>query len=569
MNAEKWPELGCGVGLRTEHYEHVLREWPEMDWFEAITENYMDSGGRPLHILEQVRSRYPVGLHGVSLSIGSANSFHQNYLKRLKALVERIDPAIVSDHLCWTGAKERQLYDLLPLPFTEEAVGHISRRIEEVQNYLQRKILIENVSTYVTYKHSVMPEWEFLAAVAEKSGCGILLDLNNVYVNAVNHGFDPHEFIRRIPAGYVGQFHLAGHTQRGDFLFDTHNRPVIDPVWDLYREALHLYGSVTTLIEWDADIPAFSVLSQEAQKAKTYYAQCKTQKRNFEPVPEIETRKFSKAQTGPGDFSLAEFQKKMMDVIIPVKDEALRDIAEVFSEHEDNLDRLAVYQEGYVARYVESMEESFPAIRHILGHDVFCGLVSDYAKKYPSQNPNLNSAGASFCDFLKVSPEAKPWPFLPDLARFEWGVMQAFHAFEKKPLPASVLSSVSLEGLADAKIFFQPSVHLIASAWPVLDIWHSRKNPVKEISIDLVNRPQTVLIFRQELDVHCELIETTQYEVFSRLLNGQTLGEIFEEIAETVSDPSAITHAFASWIQKGLITEYRLQKTAEPLPKAP
>lgn len=263
-----WPKLGCGVGLRSEHYDFILREWPSMDWFEAISENFMDSGGRLLYILEEVRRRYPVALHGVSLSIGSTDPLNQDYLKRLKTLVRRIEPAIVSDHLCWSSVEGENLHDLLPLPFTQEALAHVVERVQAVQEILGQRILLENVSTYITFRHSTMPEWEFLTAVAKRSGCGILLDLNNIYVNAYNHEFDPYAFINHIPGELVGQFHLAGHTPREQFLFDTHSRPVIDEVWALYRQALNRWGSVTTLIEWDEDIPPFARLSEEAKKAR-------------------------------------------------------------------------------------------------------------------------------------------------------------------------------------------------------------------------------------------------------------------------------------------------------------
>ena len=271
--ARHWTALGCGVGLRTEHYDVITTEWPRMDWFEAISENFMDSGGRPLQILEAVRRRYPVALHGVSLSIGSTDPLDAAYLKRLKALADRIDPAIVSDHLCWTGVDGEQLHDLLPLPFTEEAIRHIAQRVDQVQTVLGRRILLENVSTYVTARHSTMPEWEFLRAVAERSGCGILLDLNNAYVNAQNHGFDPREFLRQIPGEMIGQFHLAGHTDMGAYLFDTHSRPVIDEVWALYRDALAQWGPITTLIEWDEEIPPFPRLAEEAETARAIYVQ--------------------------------------------------------------------------------------------------------------------------------------------------------------------------------------------------------------------------------------------------------------------------------------------------------
>ena len=273
VSDRQWPTLGCGVGLRTEHYDHLTSTWPRMDWFEALSENFMDSGGRPLHVLEQVRRRYPVALHGVSLSIGSTDPLDLGYLARLKTLADRIEPAIVSDHLCWTGVEGENLHDLLPLPFTEEVARHIASRVEQVQERLGRRILLENVSTYVTSRHSTMPEWVFLTEIALRSGCGILLDLNNIYVNAYNHQFDPYEYLAQIPGELVGQFHLAGHTDMGTYLFDTHSAPVIDEVWALYRAALKRWGAVTTLIEWDEHIPPFPRLAEEAEKARAIYVQ--------------------------------------------------------------------------------------------------------------------------------------------------------------------------------------------------------------------------------------------------------------------------------------------------------
>ena len=239
-----------------------------MDWFEAISENFMETGGRPLAVLEEIRRHYPVALHGVSLSIGSADPLDRAYLAGLKRLADRIEPAILSDHLCWTGVDGENLHDLMPLPFTEEALEHVAVRVRQAQEILGRRLLLENVSSYVTYRHSVMREWEFLAEVARRSGCGILLDLNNVYVNAFNHGFDPTAYLDGIPGERVGQFHLAGHTDRGPFLFDTHSSPVIGPVWDLYKEALRRWGPVTTLVEWDEEIPPFERLAEEAGAAR-------------------------------------------------------------------------------------------------------------------------------------------------------------------------------------------------------------------------------------------------------------------------------------------------------------
>jgi uncharacterized protein (UPF0276 family) len=263
-----FPSLGFGVGLRTQHYSEILTALPRVDWFEVISENFMVAGGRPLHILEAVRARYPIVLHGVSLSIGSIDPLRLDYLKQLKDLARRVEPAWISDHLCWTGVGGHNLHDLLPLPYTEEAVGHVAARVRQVQDILGRRILLENVSTYLEYQHSTMPEWEFLTAVVERADCGILLDVNNIFVSAFNHGFSPMEYLNAVPADRVHQFHLAGHSDKGSFLHDTHDHPVADPVWELYAHAVRRFGRISTLIEWDDHIPPFSKLQAEAAHAK-------------------------------------------------------------------------------------------------------------------------------------------------------------------------------------------------------------------------------------------------------------------------------------------------------------
>lgn len=264
-----WTRLGFGVGLRAEHYDDILSGPCRVDWFEAITENYIDSGGRPLHVLERVRRDYPVALHGVALSIGSADPLNTQYLRNLRTLVQRVEPVLVTDHLCWTGVDGRGVYDLLPLPYTEETLGNVVRRVRQVQDWLGRRILLENPSTYVQFCHSVFAEWEFLAAVAEEADCGILLDVNNVYVSAYNHGFDPVRYLDGIPVARVGQMHLAGFTDMGNYLFDTHSAPVSEPVWRLYAYAVQRFGTASTLVEWDADIPAFDRLCAEAEHARS------------------------------------------------------------------------------------------------------------------------------------------------------------------------------------------------------------------------------------------------------------------------------------------------------------
>lgn len=265
--------LGFGLGLRPVHYAEILEGQPRVDWFEAISENYMVPGGRPLHMLMRVRERWPVALHGVSLSVGSTDPLDLAYLDRLKTLAERVEPAWISDHLCWTGVNAVNLHDLLPLPYTEEALDHVVSRVAQIQERLGRQILLENVSSYVTFAHSAVPEWEFLAEVARRADCLLLLDVNNIHVSAFNNEFDPIAYLDAVPAERVRQIHLAGHESHGTHIIDTHDHPVIDPVWTLYGEAVRRFGAVATMIERDDHIPPLAELERELDRARAVSAE--------------------------------------------------------------------------------------------------------------------------------------------------------------------------------------------------------------------------------------------------------------------------------------------------------
>jgi len=260
---------GFGLGLRSDHYGDLLDGGAlpagpsRVDWLEILTENYLVPGGAPLANLERARARYPLAMHGVSMSIGSTDPLDMDYLAQLKALERRIQPAIVSDHLCWTGYSGINAHDLLPVPHNEEAIGHIAERVARVQDFLGRRVALENVSSYVDYSFSAVPEWEFLSAVAERADCDILLDVNNIYVSAFNHEFDPLTYLAGVPARRVRQFHLAGHQNHGSHIIDTHDAPVIDPVWSLFAEAVRRFGAVPAMIERDANIPPLAELLAE------------------------------------------------------------------------------------------------------------------------------------------------------------------------------------------------------------------------------------------------------------------------------------------------------------------
>jgi hypothetical protein len=544
-----------------------------MDWFEAVTENYMDSGGRPVQILEQVRKHYPVALHGVSLSIGSVDPLRPQYLERLKTLADHIDPFIVSDHLCWASVDGHELHDLLPLPFTEEALAHIVNRVERVQGFLKRTILLENVSSYVTYRHSTIPEWEFLAEISRRSGCGILLDLNNIFVNAVNHHFDPEDFLKGIPGKNVGQFHLAGHTDKGTYLFDTHSDSVCDPVWNLYRLALEMWGTVPTLIEWDENIPAFERLSEEAAKARKIYQEYIKNNQfpqSFRAQREIsgqrDPRLCEAVQTSlrrsrvssqkallemTGRYPLAEIQTQFRR---QMEEEASDAKAEVPLNPQGGVpgrERIAIYTGGYFARTQDSLKEVFPAVAHVLGSEVLHNLAHDYARKFPSMNYNLTFLGKHLPEFLKIWPAASELPFLPELAELEWKISMAFHAFDRTPLAPGSLGNLSIEEWARTSLVFQPSTAVLKSAWPVLDIWSARHTPPEQIRIELKNRPQNVLIYRRGWEVQCRLIGDSEFQMTQSLLNKETLGAACEAVEG--EEMAAVSEWFSRWSQDGLI----------------
>jgi len=268
-----YTDLGIGIGLRIPHYQHIFAEKPVVDWFEIISENYMVDGGRPLSVLDQILEQYRVVQHGVSMYFGSAEALNHDHLRRLKSLVRRTRTPWVSDHLCWGSVDGRYTHDLLPMPYTFEAANLTAQKIRQVQDFVEVPVVVENVSSYAEYHVSEMTEWEFLAEVVEQADCGVLLDVNNIYVSSQNHDFDPFAYVNAVPAERVAQIHIAGHSKFEKYVLDTHDHPVIDPVWGLYARAIERCGSTATLLEWDDNIPSFDEVHAEALKANRYLTQ--------------------------------------------------------------------------------------------------------------------------------------------------------------------------------------------------------------------------------------------------------------------------------------------------------
>jgi uncharacterized protein len=264
------PDLGLGLGLRTRHFNHILEKWPAVDWFEIMSENFLDTEGRPLYILDQIAERYPIVMHGVSMSIGSTDRIDFEYLAKLKALAQRVNAVWMGDHVCWTGVAGRNGHDLYPIPYNAKTLEYLVERIRIVQDFLERPLILENPSTYLTFANSTMPEEEFLNCMAVDADCGLLLDVNNVYVTCRNHDLDPYEYLAALPYDRVVQIHIAGHTDKGTHCIDTHDGRVIDEVWALYAEVHRRAGNRATLLEWDAHIPPFEEVHAEVLKAAGY-----------------------------------------------------------------------------------------------------------------------------------------------------------------------------------------------------------------------------------------------------------------------------------------------------------
>ncbi len=277
-------EFGVGIGLRVPHYDHILSTRPVVDWFEIISENYMVDGGRPLKILDQILDQYQVVQHGVSMYFGSAQPLSRDHLRRIKALTKRTKTPWLSDHLCWGSVDGRYTHDLLPLPYTFEAARNTAQRIREAQDFLEIPIAVENVSSYAEFHESEMTEWQFLNEVVEAADCGILLDVNNIYVSSQNHNFNPADYIDAVPAGRVAQIHIAGHSKFEKYILDTHDHPVLDPVWRLYERAIKRIGPTATLLEWDDNIPSFDEVHAEALKANRFLSRANAGQANLQEV---------------------------------------------------------------------------------------------------------------------------------------------------------------------------------------------------------------------------------------------------------------------------------------------
>lgn len=547
-NATTHHQLGFGLGLRAKHMPHIFEHRPAVEWFEIISENYMDTGGKPRRNLARIAEHYPIVMHGVSLSIGTVDPLNSEYLHKLKRLIDEVNPAWVSDHLCWTGVAHKNTHDLLPVPYTEEAFTHIVQRIREVQDFLERPIALENPSTYLEFKSSCIPEAEFISRMAEDSGCNLLLDVNNVYVTCYNHRLDARAYLDSLPLDRVIQIHLSGHTNKGTHIIDTHDEHVIDDVWNLYKYVVHKAGRTpNTMIEWDDKIPEFPVLYKELEKARVaakadldhtlpYLAEA--------AVPYVTNEKPS----------LMSQQETLQDAIMQGEKQDNKP-ADWIREKADfpAAKQLGVYVNAYRWRLFDIVAEDYPVLKAYLGEEQFDALINDFISAVPPQHFNVARYAALLPAYQRIHTSHDA--FSRELCVLETVIAQLADAEETEALTPEQLADITPETLIESRLYPRKALQLFAFSHPVNDYYKAVK---EEIQLPAITQCASFLaVFRHEDVVWRMDLEEQEYQLLSALFAGEKMG-----VALGALDESAATHIseyFSRWMRNGLLAaaEYK------------
>jgi uncharacterized protein (UPF0276 family) len=555
-DAHSAPALGVGVGLRAPHYRQFLAQRPSAGWLEVHTENYLDQGGWDWHVLQTLRRDYPVSLHGVGLGLGSARGFSEQHLERVRELVRAVQPALVSEHLCWGAVFGRHLNDLLPLALNAAALDLLSERVQRVQDRLQRRILLENVSTYVRFRDDAMSEAAFLAALAQRTGCGLLLDVNNLYVNQLNHGEDALAAMAAMAPGTVGEIHLAGHLVTPDAVIDHHGAVVAEPVWTLYEAALRRFGPVPTLIEWDTDIPELDVLLGEAGKARAMAdklaitvadAAAASASRNA-PAEAVAAQR-AQAPAGPAHAALADSQQAFAAGLHDVAASAAA--LETF-RGEANAHRYALYRGNMTVTWNKTLAAAYPVIQQLVGDEFFGGLSGEYGRAHPSQSGDLNQFGADFATFLADFPHTAELPYLPDMARLEWALHRAHYAADSPALSAADLAAMPPELLEEARLPLRPACSLFASGWNVVQLWlaHQPDGPPFPDRMDL---PSQALITRARWKTGVLPLSPAAYAALAALHAGGQTGAALDAAFDIDETFDVGTH-LQQWLEHAVFS---------------
>jgi uncharacterized protein (UPF0276 family) len=547
--AHTHPARGVGIGLRVPHYRQLLERRPAVGWLEVHTENYLARSGWDWHVLEALRRDYPISLHGVGLGLGSVHGFSEEHLERVRTLAEAIAPALVSEHLSWGALRDRQLNDLLPLRLDATALDLVAARVERVQEVLRRRILVENVSTYLRFADDAMSEAEFLAALAHRTGCGILLDVNNLYVNQCNHGEDAIgalDALAGLPPGTVGELHLGGHLVTDLAVIDHHGDRVAPPVWALYREALARFGAVPALVEWDTDVPALEVLLEEVEEAERIAVELASAPARAvglsAQVPAV--RVLPPAR----DADLAELQQAF--------GAALSDLAHVpllAPRLKGDAGRLGIYRGNLASAWRRALASAYPLLRRLLGEEAFDGLARAYGRAHPAQDPDLGRFGAGLADFLP-GDDHRPW--LPDLARLEWSVHASWYAPDAPASagggPLAVLAGLSPQQFEASRAILHPSLRLHASDWATAALWLSLQPDGAPAPAEM-DRPGHALVLRARWQAGVSELGAAEYTALARLAGGNSFGAAFDA-AFDIDEDAPIAAWLDGWLKSGVVT---------------
>jgi uncharacterized protein (UPF0276 family) len=552
---------GFGLGLRTPHYPDFLAAKQPVDWLEIITDNFLVEGGKPLRLLDTFRRDYPMVMHGVAMSIGAAAGVDLAYLKQVKTLANRIEPLWVSDHLCWIGSSTHQLHDLYPLPYTDEAARHVIAQIRRCQDVLQRRLVLENVSSYIEFKQSTASEWQFLSHVAQEADCLLLVDVNNIFVSSVNHGFDALTYLQALPAHRVQQIHLAGHSNAGGHLIDTHDHPVDPVVWSLYAKALQLFGLVPTMIERDAHIPALPVLLEELGHARRLAHVEK-------PVSPEGHQSFLSASMpmGKSEVGLAEVQENLANYVLKFDPEVKGStisksslLTLIKSEQAVSpVGRLEIYHHAYRARLNEVLADTFAKTYLFMGSDTFDPHAKQYAVSYPPLSRSLNRYGEHFPDFLHTLYPQNPE--LVELAQLDWDLRVCF---DGPNAPALNVSQAQADGaqswLAQAPLL-HPSVLLRSSYTNVLALWKAIDEDAQVPPVTRQQSPATLMVWRQQERPCFQTLTAEAALLVQALSAGLSINQACTELEKKDQAPQAqnLSLWLRTWLEEGIFLNHSL-----------
>lgn len=542
-----------GIGLRAEHYHDIIRSKPSLGWLEIHSENYFGAGGKPLDYLRQIAQHYLLSFHGVGLSLGSSDPLDKQHLIKLKHLIEEFQPTLVSEHVCWSSVAGRHLHDLLPLPYTHQTLQHFIERVSTVQDYLGRTILIENISSYLQYKISEISEPEFLTLIAKNTGCGLLLDVNNVYVNARNHSFDARSYLDKIPENSVREIHLAGFTEKkfedGEICIDTHNQHIVPEVWELYQYAVAKFGKVRTLIEWDTDLPSLDVLLSEAEKA------CKVLESKYEFIPttlqdtrlEIRISQFN----AEDPLTISTLQQQFVDAIFREPSSSL--LACIQEDSISATRRLQVYRNNVYSTLTEVLKAHYPTIQRLVGEEFFTHLAKIYTSNYPSHQGNMHLFGEHFSGFVRDFSATRDLVYLSEVAQLDWAYHKAFHAADDPLFDRNRLKIISPDEYVNLQFRLHPSCQLFDFQYPILRIWElCQATSDDDQTVQLTEGGIQLMVIRRDRGVRFEPLEKAEYILLNEISHGKTFGVACEQ-ALAADELLDITTIFTKHITTGTI----------------